>query len=193
MVIQTLLSAGAVVISLAALTVSSVVSWRQLKSMRGANHLPVAIELLTRDYGKPEFQRNERTMLAELPAAEPAAGVSGLPEPLLSSALQVINFYDSIGILVSFGWIDEELVLATINHRIRRIWQVLEPFIRAERAVRGGPYLDFLEDLAARAQRRDPQSLHDELGLREMPDPTGCRLAGAGERAASGIAERDGA
>ncbi|MFI7543950.1 hypothetical protein [Actinoplanes sp. NPDC049599] len=169
MFLQIMLSAGAVVISLAALAVSSVMSWRQLKSMRSANHLPVAIELLTRDYGRPEFQRTERRILAELPAADPAGGVSGLPEPLHSSAIQVINFYDSMGILVSFGCVEEELVLASINHRIRRIWRTLEPFIRAERARRGGLYLDFLEDLAVRAHRRDPGDLHDQLGLREMP------------------------
>jgi len=132
----------------------------------------VAIELLTRDYGRPDFQRNEQSMMEALPATDPAGGISGLPEPLLSGSLQVIAFYDSIGILVAFGCIDEELVLTAINYRIRRIWQGLEPFIRAEREFRGGLYLDFLEDLAVRAHRTDPRQLAGRLGLQEMPTAT---------------------
>ena len=92
MAAQTMLAALAVAISLAALAVSSIISWRQLRSMRSANHVPVAIELLTRDYGRPEFQRNERRMLEELPTIDPRVGVLGLPEPLISATLQVIAF-----------------------------------------------------------------------------------------------------
>ncbi|MEU8820116.1 hypothetical protein [Actinoplanes sp. NPDC048796] len=166
---QNLLAGLAVAISLAALAVSSIISWRQLRSMRSANHVPVAIELLTRDYGRPEFQRNERYMLAELPRTDPSGGVSGLPDPLLSATLQVIAFYDSMGILVAFGSVEERLILASINFRIRRIWMVMEPFVRSERQLRQGPYLDFLEDLAFRAHRYDPQQLHNALRLHEMP------------------------
>lgn len=164
-----MLAVVAVMISMAALTISSVISSRQLRSMRNANHLPVAIELLTRDYGRPDFQRSERAMLEQLASIDPSAGISGLPEPLLSKSLQVINFYDSIGILVSFGCVDEELVLTTINYRIRRIWESLEPFIRAERDLQQRPYLDFLEDLAARAHRADSLKLTRRRGLLVMP------------------------
>jgi hypothetical protein len=164
-----LLTVLALVVSLVALAISSIISWRQLRSMKSANHLPVAIELLTRDYGKPEFQRQERTMMEQLPSIVPAIPISALPEALYIDTLQVINFYDSMGILVAFGSVDENLVLATINYRIRRIWQTLEPFVRAERELRQGPFLDFLEDLAARANAVDPQQLHDRLRLRQMP------------------------
>lgn len=166
---QTLLAVVAVVVSLAALSISSTISWRQLRSMQSANHLPVAIELLTRDYGQPEFQQNERAMLEQLSTIDPAGGVFGLPEPLLSKSLQVINFYDSIGILVAFGCVEEELVLTTINYRIRQVWTTLEPFVRAERELRQGPYLDILEDLAVRAHRTDPRELSQRRGLRGMP------------------------
>jgi hypothetical protein len=166
---QNVLAWLAVAISVAALAVTWVISARQLRSMRSANHLPVAIELLIRDYGRPDFQQSERRMLRELPDMDPADGISGLPEDLLSEALRVIAFYDSMGIVVAFGCVEETLILASINFRIRRIWRILEPFIRAERDKRQGPFLDFLEDLAARAHATDPQRLHERLGLREMP------------------------
>ena len=166
---QTLLAVVAVAVSLAALSTSSMISWRQLRSMQNANHVPVAIELLIRDYGRPEFQQSERTMLEQLSSIDPSIGIHRLPEPLLSKSLQVIAFYDSIGIMVSFGCIEEELVVSTINYRIRQIWKVLEPFVRAERELRQGPYLDFLEDLAVRAHRADPLKLGQRRGLQGMP------------------------
>ena len=92
---QTVLAVVAVVVSLVALLLSSAISWRQLRSMQNANHLPVAIELLTRDYGRPEFQQNERAMLEQLSSIDPAVAFSQLPEPLMSKSLQVIAFYDS--------------------------------------------------------------------------------------------------
>lgn len=170
---QTVLAVVAVVVSLVALLLSSAISWRQLRSMQNANHLPVAIELLTRDYGRPEFQQNERAMLEQLSSIDPAVAFSQLPEPLMSKSLQVIAFYDSMGILVSFGCIDEDLVLTTINYRIRQVWKALEPFVRAERELRQGPYLDFLEDLAARAHRADPFNLAQRRGLQVMPRLSG--------------------
>ncbi|WP_203794592.1 DUF4760 domain-containing protein [Actinoplanes derwentensis] len=141
--------------------------------MQTANHVPFAIEMLTRDFGHREFQRLERLTLDQLPQHDPNGGVSGLPEPLQSQCRQVINFYDSIGIMVCDGAIREELVLATINYRLRRIWNIAGPFIRAEREHhRKGPFLDFLEHITARAHDTDPSEIAHRLGLHKMPTDT---------------------
>jgi hypothetical protein len=130
----------------------------------------VAIELITRDMGLDEFWAKERLLARRLVDLDPDVPISQLPEPLRGTAYAVASFYDSMGILVAFGCIDEKLVVATTNYRTRRVWQVLEPHIRAERTARGSLFMDFSEDLACRAHANDPQRLHDELGLRSMPD-----------------------
>lgn len=176
---ELLLAVVALVVSVAALAVSSLLSWRQLTSMRHANHLPVTIELLTRDFMDESFQASERLALTGLPAADPDAGFSGLPEPLRSAAFRTAWFYDSIGILVAFGFVDERLVVATINYRIRQVWRAVAPYARVERDLRGAPFLDFLEDLAARAFAKDPNRLHHSLGLHRV-DPAMVGLARQG-------------
>jgi hypothetical protein len=167
--VQAGVALAALLVSMAALAVSSMLSWRQLRSLRSANHLPVAIDLLTRDMGSAEFHDQERMVIRRLADVPPDVPVSQLPEPLRGAAYAVSSFYDSMGILVAFGCIEERLVVATINYRVRRIWRVLESHIQAERKIRGALYLDFLEDLACRAHANDPLTLHAELGLRSMP------------------------
>jgi hypothetical protein len=156
-------------VSLLALSLSSYLSVLHLKSLRSANHLPVAIELLTRDLGREEFQSKEHAVLIGLQSIDRDTPLSQLPQPLRGAAYNVSSFYDSMGIMVAFGCIDELLVVSTINYRVRRMWTALEPHIRAERLVRQSPFLDFLEDLACRVTSRDPNAVHTALGLRSMP------------------------
>jgi hypothetical protein len=137
--------------------------------MRNANHVPVAIELLTRDHGRPEFQKRERAVIEGL-RENPGVAFSTLPGELRSDAYAVATFYDSMAILVSFGYVDERMVLSTINYRIRHIWLALEEAIILERRARQAPFFDFLEDLAVRAFATDPNVMHESIGLREMPN-----------------------
>ncbi|MEU4424007.1 hypothetical protein AB0F81_25535 [Actinoplanes sp. NPDC024001] len=137
--------------------------------MRSANHLPVAIELITRDMGLAEFWNQEQLLVSGLADVSPDTPVSELPDPLRSAAYSIASCYDSMGILVAFGCIEERLVVATTNFRIRRMWRALEPHIHAEREARQGLFMDFFEDLACRANAHDPMALHHELRLRSMP------------------------
>lgn len=169
MTVQTAVALSALLVSLLALGFSSYLSVLHLKSLRSANHVPVAIELLTRDLGREEFQAKEQAVLAGLRSVDRDTPLSQLPQPLRGAAYNVSSFYDSMGIMVAFGCIDELLVVSTVNYRVRRIWAALEPHIRAERLVRQSQFLDFLEDLACRVTSRDPNAVHVALALRSMP------------------------
>jgi hypothetical protein len=169
MTVQTAVAVAALLVSLLALGLSSYLSVLQVRSLRSANHLPVAIELLTRDLGKEDFQTKEQAVLSGLKAVDPETPLSQLPQPLRGAAYNVSSFYDSMGIMVAFGCIDELLVVSTINYRVRRIWEAMASHIRAERLVRQSPFLDFLEDLACRVTAHDPDTVHADLELRSMP------------------------
>jgi hypothetical protein len=166
------LNGVAIAISLLALVISGVLSARQLRSMKHANSVPVAIEMLTREFDRDDFQRKESLVLHELPDHDISLGVSGLPEPLRSAVFSVSFFYDSMAIMVAFGFVGQDLVLSTINYRIRRIWYVMEGHILGERALRDAPFLNFLEDLAYRAHAYDPRDSHKRLRLHSMPRST---------------------
>jgi len=64
---------------------------------------------------------------------------------------------------------------------MQQAWHRLEPFIQAERDLRGAPYVVYFEDLVCRAHTRDPRRVYRELGLRQFtgpPDPSGRRPIG---------------
>jgi hypothetical protein len=60
------LNAIAIIISVLALVASGLLSVRQLRSMRHANSVPVAIEMLTREFSKEDFQDKESLVLEQL-------------------------------------------------------------------------------------------------------------------------------
>lgn len=162
------LNLTALAVSLLALVISVLLSVRQLQSMRHANHLPVAIELLTRDFNSDTFLARERKVVAELAEHNPALGFSGLPDEIRTATYSVAFFYDSIAILVAFRFIQENLVLGTMSYRIRRIWRVLEAHIDGERRLRGHPFLDVLEHLAALAFAQEAAGPRGRIRLRTV-------------------------
>jgi hypothetical protein len=156
-------------VSVIALGLSVFFSSQQIRNMRASNSVPVAIDLLTKEWMQDEFQQREIMVVNEIGQHDPAIGFSGLPQHLGAAAYNVALLYDSLGIFVAFGFIDETLVLSTRNYRIRRIWAVLEPHILGERELRGATFLDFLEDLAYRAHQHSPEEHARRLDLHTMP------------------------
>jgi hypothetical protein len=111
----------------------------------------------------------ERRVTQDLPEIDEESSFSELPESLRSDAYTVATFYDSMAILVYFGFIDEKLVVSTINYRVHQIWSTLEGPIRIERTRRDAPFFDFFEDLCVRVLANDPRTIHLQLKLKEMP------------------------
>jgi hypothetical protein len=165
---EVLVSAMAMIVSVLALCVSSVLSSAQVRSMRKANDLPVMIELLIKEYVNDEFQSRERLVVEALPDTDVALGFERLPEPLRSATYHVAWYYNATGLLVALDAVDERMFVGGINYRIRRAWSVMEAHIAAERKARGKPFLDGFEHLAARAFAIDPFILQQELKLQKV-------------------------
>jgi hypothetical protein len=166
---EVLISGLAMIVSVLALGISSVLSAAQARSMRQANNLPVMIELLTKEYLNDEFQERHRTVMEALPGTTSDLGFEGLPEPLRAAAYNVAWFYNATGNIVALDAVDERLFVAGINYRIRRAWSVMEAHIIAERRLRGEPFLDGFEHLAARAFANEPHDLQRRLKFQTVP------------------------
>jgi hypothetical protein len=165
---EVLVSATAMIVSVLALGVTSTLSWVQVRSMRKANDLPVMIELLIKEYVNDEFQGRERLVIDSLPGLDREMGFERLPEPVRSAAYHVAWYYNATGLLVGLDAVDERMFVGGINYRIRRVWSAMEAHIEAERRVRGKPFLDGFEHLAARAFATDPRLLQRRLKLQKV-------------------------
>jgi hypothetical protein len=64
--------------------------------------------------------------------------------------------------------VDHALLISCVHYRVRQSWQVLEPYIEVERALRKSTYMAYFEHLACVAAEADPAQLHRYLGLRKI-------------------------
>ena len=158
----------AVLISLAAIALSSVFAMHQLRSVRRSNSTVVAIELLTRECRSDDFLESEEFVLYQLPNHSPDAGVGGLSPQGRRHVARVGLYYSALGALSVFGGIEDQMILSLVPTRSRRAWFALEPYIMAERALRSPTYLSFFEHLVCMIAEADLVKSHQELGLQKI-------------------------
>ena len=82
------------------------------------------------------------------------------------------GLYDDLGKLVAHGIVKEELIIGSNGSQARRIWEAIEPFVRAERAKRNSNLWIYLEDLAYRTTQKPPATIHQKLKLHPYAGPT---------------------
>nr|BFE75547.1 hypothetical protein GCM10020092_088480 [Actinoplanes digitatis] len=131
--------------------------------MHKANELPVMIELLIKEYINEEFQAQHRLVTETLPTVDASLGFEGLPEPLRAAAYRTAWYYNATGGLIALGTVEEHMFVRGINYRVRNAWSAMEAHILAERDLRGQPFLDGFEHLAARCFANDPKVLQSRF------------------------------
>lgn len=165
------------VISAAALGISSFIAVRQLRSTKTSNDMIVAVEMLSREITTDAFQDSEDYIFERLTREHsPELGVRGLPSEARRHILRVGWYYSNLGGLAVFGAVNERIILSMVNYRVRRSWYILEPYIRAERRITGAPFFGFFEHLAFRAAAKPASGLHKGLKLQKFPEDSGERL-----------------
>jgi hypothetical protein len=130
-------------ISLAvALAAVGVSTWQVRQTARSAarsHALPVIAEVF-REFRSPEFRASVGYLLSSTPVARGDEGFASLPEEWCEKAYVVVYFFDYLGVLVSSGIINEELVIGTMGTRLVQTWIAIKPFIMMERAYRISSY-----------------------------------------------------
>lgn len=148
--LSTILNVAAITASLLALAVSSFLALRQSRLMRHANQVPVVIDLF-RELRADTFITREQQIWSSLPGdMDPSGGFAGIPEPLRTYVYDICLFYQTVAYLFIFKMIDDKLVYTAFHYRILRTWSSVAPFVRGERAIRGGEntFLNSFEEVA---------------------------------------------
>jgi hypothetical protein len=158
------LNLAALVASLAALAISSVLALRQVQLSRNANQLPVAVDFLWR-MRPPEFLRQEEVLWQELPQQDQDLPFSGLPQPLRNQAQEVATFYQTVSYIVALGVVDERLAILPLQYRAPKTWAAVRPFVVNERVRRNDPrsFLNAFEDFVHLIRATDVASLSEQL------------------------------
>jgi hypothetical protein len=166
-----ILNTAALLLSIIALTVSTIFAHRQLATAKTSNLTLVTIELLTRECRTDEFLESEDYVLNKLSTEhKPDRGVAGLPFSARKHVLRIGLYYSGLGMMSVFRAVDDKLLIATVSYRVRKAWSILCPYIMAERELRKGTFLSYFEHLASMAFDMDVSSVQKILRLRRVVD-----------------------
>ena len=143
-------------VTLVAVSVSSVLAWRALALAKNANHFPVVVNLLA-PHRNPDFIRKQHYVVEHLSEFDPESGLGGLPEPIRTYAIEVSEQYHMLGYVTLNRLADGNLLTTQIGHGAIRTWEAIEPYVKVERRNRGGEYsfMNSFERFAEMARRID--------------------------------------
>jgi hypothetical protein len=159
----TLTNAFALSVSVLALSVSTLMAVRQLRTTRASgqdsNHTQVLLRL-NGEYRSDEFQESEEFVLDRLADEhDPALGIARLPSKARRHVRRVGHYYADYGMLAALPTVDSDRIVGVVHFRVREAWSVLEPYVLAERRARGNFYWRYFEHLACLAAVVDKEKL----------------------------------
>ena len=151
-----IINLAAVVTALAAVLASSLLSMRAIRLAQHANHVPIIVNLLA-PHRSGEFVSKETELWNELPKQDSACGFMKLPDPIRSHAFDIGLYYHVLGYLSEYGLADREFLIVQTHYRMLRTWKAIEPFVKGERQLRGGPntFMNSYERFVADAESLD--------------------------------------
>jgi hypothetical protein len=160
-------NAIAIAISIIALAASSFIAISQLRTSRSANLALVTLEHLTRETRTDDFMESEDFVLCRLNSEHsPDAGIYGLPKEARKHVQRIGQYYAGLGIVSVFRATEGALLLGAIHWRVQVAWSALEPYVRAERAIRNNQYLSYFEHLACLAHDVDKAEVLSKQKIR---------------------------
>ncbi|BAL88265.1 hypothetical protein AMIS_30450 [Actinoplanes missouriensis 431] len=169
MEVETAIALISIAISVVSLVVSGTLALRQTRTTMDGYALPVVLQVFSR-FRTQEFFDAQQFIFDELPR-RPVEPYTDLPLEVRSHLRMVGGLYDDLGKLVAHGIVKEELIIGSNGSQARRIWEAIEPFVRAERDKRNSNLWIYLEDLAYRTTRKPPAAIHEKLNLHPYAGP----------------------
>lgn len=160
----------AVAVAFIALAGSVIFAIRQIAIMRQANQMPVFVDLI-QEYRSADFQHAEHYVIDNL-AKERALndGVAALSPNAKYCVTAVLSFFGTVGSLIAYGILQEDIAVSTLGFRADKLWVELEPFIAKERDVLGdNDFAKFFEDFVCRVRANWPPEEHYGITIRRLP------------------------
>ena len=173
---KTAITLVSIAISVLSLVVSVTLALRQTRTTMDGYALPVVLQVFSR-FRTQEFFDAQQYVFEQLPR-QPVQPYTDLPLEARSQVRMVGGLYDDLGKLVAHGIIKEELIIGSNGSQARRIWETVEPFVRAERDKRSSNLWIYLEDLAYRTTRNPPAAIHEKLKLHRYVGPARASVPG---------------
>jgi hypothetical protein len=137
--------------SLAALAVALWAAINQHRTSNNSNGIMLAS--LLREHAKPSFSKTRYYILhQELSDSDPSRGMEGISVDHRSGVIELVGFYDLIGIMRAHKLIDRRIVDNYLGGAAISVYTQMKPYISTERTKRSGPYMHYFEHWATYAE-----------------------------------------
>src|ERR1700754_2497818 len=113
---------GALIVAFVSVVTSAALALRSARLTNDSNNLAFAIDLLE-PHRSGEFLRKEKNVWNKLDGHDTSRGFFELPEPMASDVAEVAYYYNTLGYVSEFGFVDRALVLLGIQYRVIRTWE----------------------------------------------------------------------
>jgi hypothetical protein len=154
----------AVVLSIVALCSTTLTAVRQTVLMNRSNHLPAYLAMLD-EFRSVEFNDHYLYVTEQLRSEhDPLLGLRDLPVRARGAIYDIGYFFQNFVALRRLEIVDDQ-ILTSMNFRIIRVWQAIEPFILRERELMAADGMQLMEVLEYYART-----------AREVPPAAGWRL-----------------
>lgn len=175
---------------IAAIAAVLVATWQVTANLRATertNTLPVISEIFS-EFRSSDFRGSFSRLLAVSSSAVSAESFDTLPEDIREDAYKICYFFDYIGALITFGIVDEKIIISLMGTRVMQTWWAMEAAISNERAYRMKNYppnappgfLVYYEDLVVRiidmGGRGAARNIQKRLGARHLPISDGIEV-----------------
>lgn len=166
------LNIAALLLSVLALGLSTMLAIRQYQEARVANQLPVVLNMF-HGLRTETFHAHEGYVLQHLAKECPdELGYSQLTGKSRAAFQTVASFYTSLGMMIAFRLINKDLASALFGSRMLKAWDVMAPYVNQERKLRDsapdsgdGVYGEYFEYFAETVRSHSPADVLRKQGL----------------------------
>lgn len=127
---------AALLMSVIALAVSTLVGWRAIRLSRQANAVPMLVDLF-REHRSAEMAKARRFVYTQLAELNLSGGLASLTDDGREMIRVLSCYYDNLGALVAHGIVDLDIVAGYMGSSVVSMWDEMQPLIAAERAAAG--------------------------------------------------------
>lgn len=162
-------SLAALIISIISLTVIAWLTGRQIRISEKTMNIPIVIDMF-REFRKPEFKQHVAYIHNKLEKdnPDPKIGIYDIALPGKNSIIAVSHFFDNLGFLIIQKIVDEKTVISFMGESIQKVWDRLEPYIRAQRKKDFPEYQAYFEHLVSRVKKNHPSKIREKLELEKI-------------------------
>lgn len=137
----------------------------QSVTARQANQLPALVELFAEHRSEELTQGRAFVCGAGIQACDLTIGLEGIPLEERRAILELMWFYDNLGVLVAHSIVDLDPVAGYLGGSLMEVWEALAPLIEVERRTRSYGWQEYFENLYRLVSERGPVTAREQLDL----------------------------